>query len=376
MKYLPALASCLAFVALSSCGKGDKSSGGSASSGDSSGSSSGSAATAKPKEAPDVPPKGPATPVEAARTLDLNDMAVMEGFDPKTGPQRSIANLSFRVKGGVKDVYDFYHKQLTSQRWKIDPNAYVADNSASASYSRNTFHVSLTVSPIGDPGVVEVSIHNHGNVDLSKLPRPPVVKTTYEGPVTAMYLTDKPVPDTAAACRDLLLKAGWQPYGEVPNTAYYKQNAIRLTVTVSEAPAEGNKTMISYFGEQMSADIPMLPDAQDVRYSDDVRRLSFESPASKKEVAQQYQQLLAKDGWKSTTDNLVTDDKKGFLVFREPGGGMMDLNLKDAANGCHVDISFTTAKEVAAMEKKWDEQKEAAKKAKEAKAAEAAGQSK
>ena len=134
--------------------------------------------------------------------------------------------------------------------------------------------------------------------------------------------------------------------------------------------------MISYFGELMSADIPMLPDAQDPRYDDHLRRLSFGSSATKKEVAQQYQQLLAKDGWKSTTDNVVTDDKKGFMVFREPGGGMMDLNMKDTPNGCRADISYTSPEEVKAMEKKWDEQKEAAKKAKEAKASEAAGQPK
>jgi hypothetical protein len=355
MKSLIALSLSVVVVSLSSCGKSDSTPGNSSSS------SSASSADQAPV---DVPPKGPATSTEAARTLDLNKVVLMEGTEQKPEPQQTIANLSSRVKGKVKDVYEFYQKQLAAQRWKIDPNAYVAEDSASATFSRNTFHISLTVSPVSDPGIVEVDIHNHGNIDLSKLPRPPVTKTTYEGPITAMYVTDATVPATAEACRALLVNAGWQPYGADPGSSYYKQNAIRLTVTASAAPAEGGKTMISYFAEQMSADIPLLPDGTEVRYSDSQRELSFASPKTKQEVAAQYQELLAKDGWKSTTEKLITDDRKGFMIFREPGGGMLDLEIRDSGSGCDARISFMTYDEYKAMEKKADERRDAAKKAK------------
>ncbi len=89
----------------------------------------------------------------------------------------------------------------------------------------------------------------------------------------------------------------------------------------------------------MSADIPVLPDAQDARYIDDMRRLSFEMAVPKKAVATQYQELLAKDGWKSTTDNLITNEGKGFMIFREPGGGMLSLDIKDRGDGSMVYMS-------------------------------------
>jgi hypothetical protein len=63
-----------------------------------------------------------------------------------------------------------------------------------------------------------------------------------------MYVTEAPVENTKEACRKLLLAEGWVPYGAAGDTQSFKQNAVRLSATVSSAPAQGGKTMISYSG--------------------------------------------------------------------------------------------------------------------------------
>lgn len=296
-------------------------------------------------EPTDVPPKGPATPAEAAKTLDLNKAETVEGVDKDT-LQRTIANLSYKARSTVKDAFEFHRKQLLAQRWKELPNSYVTDQSASAVFARNTFHVSLSVIPDSTPGMVNVMLHNHGNVNLSKLPRPSTQKTVYEGETAAMYVSDAPVPATATECQRLMKQDGWEVYGSAGDTTNYKQNGVMVGVTVSAAPAEGGKTMISFSKDMMSYDIPSFPDAASVQYVDNLRRLSFDTNTEAEAVAGFYKERLAKTGWKANEEKLLSDEDKDFMVFREPSGGLLFLNIGKGYQGKRkVELEGTTMEE-------------------------------
>jgi hypothetical protein len=175
----------------------------------------------------------------------------------------------------VKTAYEFQKKHLTAERWKELPAASVTDQYASGTFTRAGFHVSLMVHPSGEAGKVDVTMHNHGNVELAKLPRPANTKAVYEGPVSAIYTAEAPVAATVEDCEKLLLADGWQAYGREGDMRCYKKNAVLVKAWVSTAPAQENKTSISYFCALLPADAPMKPDAENFRNVDSNNRFEF-----------------------------------------------------------------------------------------------------
>src|SRR5262249_53514111 len=156
------------------------------------------------------------------------------------------------AKGAVKPVFEFHQKQFVAAKWSVLPNSYITDQSASATFARDGYKVSLSVFPGGSKEkepTVNVSITNHGNVDTKKLPVPSGANPFYDSRVSTAYLTEVPVEKTADAVRKLLEDLGWEPYGTAGNSLNFKQNAVMLTATVSSAPAQGGKTVIDYSSE-------------------------------------------------------------------------------------------------------------------------------
>jgi hypothetical protein len=181
----------------------------------------------------DSPPGSPATVVEAARVWNLATFPLMDGAEH---PQyRNVAGLSYNVADTVKNIFEFQSKQLAEQKWKELPGGYVTDQSASTVFTRDGFSLSLMVIPIGMKGIANVTITNHGNVPLDKLPVPSDATPSYAGPVVAMFVTNTPVAQTLETCRKLLLAKGWQPYGTAGDSLFFKQNAVRLTATIASA---------------------------------------------------------------------------------------------------------------------------------------------
>jgi len=222
-------------------------------------------------------PQTPATVQDAAQVLDLSAIPLMDGA--QAPGSRQVANLSYVAPGGVTTAFEFHRKALLAQGWKELPNSSVTDQSASASFGRSGYVLYLSVMPNGPAGNVAIMLQNAGNVKPGQLPIPPDAKPVYVGDSTAMYTTETTAPATADAVRKLLLAQGWVPYGTASDSAFYKQNAILVTATCSVAPAQGGKTMIQYSGQLISADIPALPDAEDLRYADQPPELRFETAA-------------------------------------------------------------------------------------------------
>ena len=289
--------------------------------------------------------KTPATVEQAAKILDLSTVPLMDGAKPPGS--RQVANLFYVATGDVKTGFEFHRKALVGQGWKEQPNSSVTDQSASAMFSRDGFVVSLSVSPHGEPGSVQVMLQNLGNVKPGQLPVPPGAKPVYVGDPTAMYSTEAAVSATADACRNAFLAKGWVPYGKAGDSDFFKQNAILVTATVSSAPAQGGKTMIQYSGQLISADIPAPPDVEDLRYGDQPPELTF-ATTNQDAVVDFYRKTLAAAGWKSTMDKMVDVDEKPTMIFRNPAKDMLTLATTGVLRGkLLVSVRFQSAAEIA-----------------------------
>lgn len=289
------------------------------------------------------PAKNSAT-TSAPQLIDLRTFATYEGAEP---PQQcTLANLSYKTKGEVKPVFEFHRKAFLARGWKETPDTSATEQAASGTFGGAGYRISATVFFGGTPGVVEVTLNNHGNVDLSKLPLPLGATTSYASPITVMSVTEMPVTEASEACRKLLVDAGWEPHGSAGDSHSFKQGTNRITATISSAPAQGGKTMITYLSELMSADLPAPPDADGVQYVDMLRRLTFQTAAEKDAIVAYYKAALAKTGWKPNSEEPYRVDDKDEMIFRN-GDGVILLTLQPAAQGQRrVTVSYTTVTEI------------------------------
>ena len=182
----------------------------------------------------------PATVDEAAKVLDLRTIGLFDGAEEPAN--RTIANLFYQAKTSVEKGFRFHEDALKKAGWKVAADAYVSEQMASGTYEHEGYKLSLSVMPGSDAGMVTITLNNHGNVDTSKLPIPDNSKPFYATPVSRAYLTSTTVEAAAAALKETLTLAGWEPYGDAGDVANYKQNAILLHVRVATAPAQADQT--------------------------------------------------------------------------------------------------------------------------------------
>jgi len=315
--------------------------------------------------------KTPATVEQAARILDLSTFPLMDGAKPLESPQ--MANLFYLATGDAKTAFEFNRKALLAQGWKELQNSSVTEQSASAMFSRNGFVVYLSVIPYEKTGQ-QVKLLNQGNVKPGKLPVPPNAKPVYVGDSSANYVTDDAVPATADACRNVFVAQGWVPYGDAPDTAVFKKNAILATAYISSAPAQGGKTSIQYSTQLISADIPAPQGVEDLRYVDEPPELTF-ATANQDGIVDFYRKTLAAAGWKPTMDKMIDVDGKPTMIFRNPAKEMITLSVPyDYGSGkLGVSVRFQSAVEIAELDRR---RKEAAPKLRAAAEAKAAKEAK
>jgi len=311
--------------------------------------------------------KNPATVEQAAKVLDLSMFPLMDGA--KAAESRHVANLSYVAPGDPKKALEFNRKAFVGQGWKELPNSTISDDSASAMFARDGFVVSLSVIPFEKDGVT-VRLQNLGNVKPGKLPVPPGAKSVYVGDPTAMYTVDTDVPATASAVRNLFIAQGWAPYGNAPDTAVFKQNAILGTAYISSAPAQGGKTMIQYSTQLISSDLPAPQGVDDLRYVDEPPELTF-ATANKDAVVEFYRKALAALGWKSTMDKMIDVDEKPTMIFRNPAKEMITLSMPYNYGGGKLGVSvrYQSAAEIAELDRRIKEEAPKLRAAAEAKAA-------
>lgn len=313
------------------------------------------AETPVPAPAIDEQVRQPATVGEAAKVIDLSVFPLMPGSQGDF--RRVVASLGYEANGDVKSVFEYHRKTLLGMQCKELSEPQIYDQSASGQYSKDGYHVSVSVFPRGEAGKVSVRLQNHSNVNLSKLPVPPGCKFQYAFPGVASFETAASVEETAQAVKQLLLDQGWQVYGSAGDVMTFKKNAVELKARVLAPPAQPGKTVIDYSALQLSADLPAPTDAEHVQYADDLKQLDLHARGKPKDVAAWYQKALAPAGWTATTENPIQNGVESFMIFRNPGKELLNLAMWDlrAEKKVRVTLTHQSAEEVAMWDRKADE---------------------
>lgn len=301
----------------------------------------------------------PPTVDEAASILDLRQLALVPGSEEPGG--RSVARLVYQPTGKPREAFDFHKKQLAEQKWSEAPGGTATDESVSGTFLRDGYVLSLSASSSGgDKPVTMVFAANHGNLSLKTLPKPENSEVLYEFPVSIAYVTPDPVDATAGNVDKALQAAGWEPYGQAGDTRFYRQNAIRLLATIGAAPAQEGKTVVTYFTELLSAELPAPTDAKQLQYSEPPVQLTVDYAGDLAAADGWYRERLGKMGWKPTTENPVKQGFEYFVIYRNEPGEMLEINFREVDDITRLTLRFTTAEEFAAMEKRWEEQQKKA----------------
>lgn len=284
----------------------------------------------------------PATVEQAAAVWNGMTWAVPKGAEP----QRRVAGITYETDGDAKSAFAFQQKQLLDAQWTELPDAYISDQSASGTFRKGAFTLSLMTFSTGKENQVNVALSQHGNVDLSKLPVPQGAKLLYSGPVSIMYVTETAADKAADAVAAGLTKLGWQPYGEAGEQRFYKRNAVRLSAYVSVAPAQMNKTMMTYSAELMSADLPAPRVTNQLQYADTTKQISFDTAETEAEIEKFYRETLAKAGWKPNIDKVTKIGFRNTMFFGNAAKDLLTLEMHNFEGKTRVQLKHQTAAEV------------------------------
>lgn len=288
----------------------------------------------------------PLTAAEAAKRLDLRSLPVPA--DAGESRQRTMASLSYETSGTIDTVYPTLKAELQKRGWKELPEAMVTPAYASATYENKDSRLSVTLSPAGDK--VTVMMNQHGNVALDKLPMPKGVQTLYAGPASLLLTATDSPEKTHEAVAKLLTAKGWQPYGSAGDTRFYRQNAVRLGVTASAAPAQGGKTMIQLESTLMSVELPAPNSAEGLSYADVTTTISFDSAEPLEAIDSFYRKTLASSGWEATTEKPIKVSIYDTVIFRNPAMDLIELRMQTVEDKSRALVIYQTAAQVAEIE--------------------------
>jgi len=300
---------------------------------------------------------GPATLKESREVVNLEGFPLPAGVD--TPKVQTAGQLDFSLKGTATSAYQALQKQLTGNGWKELPGSYLSEQVSTGNFLKQQFTLTVMVMPVGD--TVNVSLVNRGNIDFKTLPVPKGTTTLHEGAGTLLLVTAVPVEKATSEIAEGLLKEGWIAYGEAGPQRFYKQNAVRLGVMVSAAPAQGGKTAITFSSELLSADLPAPPDAMGIHYVESNRTLRFTTTQPDRELQSFYRTELAKQGWEATTEQPIKVGFNFITIFRNPAKELLELETR-GADPLQVGLKQLSAAQVEEQDRKG---RAAAEKAKE-----------
>jgi hypothetical protein len=278
----------------------------------------------------------PASVADAKKVLDLTKFPRLSTAEPSE--QVHLASLYYMANDNVEPAFKFQEDGLTKAGWKLVGDRMVTAGYATGTFSKSGYLLSVTILPSGKQ--VSVTIVQHGNIELSELPLPAGTKSLYAGPASQIWVTETPLEETIDAMTKSLEAKGWMPYGDAKPIYYFRQNAIRLTVMVGTAPAQGNKTTIQVQSELLSAELEAPPGAKGLQYHDSTTTLSFETPDSLGDVESYYRTKLAETGWEATTSQPFKVDIYDNLIFRNPAKDLIELSMLKVDQGAKVTVKI------------------------------------
>lgn len=196
-------------------------------------------------------------------------------------------------------------------------------------------------------GSVPMRAENSG-LDLTKIPVPPGARRIHADAYSAIYSIDAPADSMREASAKLLAAQGWEPYGSAGLTRYYKRGTTRLLTTIQPEAGKPDRTMITFSGEAMSADIPLPPGTEEVQYTDSAKRLGFLTALSPEGVTEFYRKALAPTGWFTKMPKPEKTDFQYEFIFRSPADEMILINMTPTSGKLRTMVTYSTAEEVAA----------------------------
>lgn len=194
-------------------------------------------------------------------------------------------------------------------------------------------------------------------LDTSTLARVVGATETYASPATTIFTSSDTVPATAAAAAKLLAADGWLVYedpfssrAEIPNQRQMtlKKGRQGLSVLVTLAPAQGNRTSVSYTANPIADDLPFPADATEIRYAPDRPHLALVTATPLDASLAFFRDEMAARGWvgwsrkdnrKATAgeDTSEPNPKGKFAFFVREGegrlGGPLMLQLQSRDDG-------------------------------------------
>jgi hypothetical protein len=300
-------------------------------------------------------PDGPTTTYEAAKFLDLESFPLAPGAEESVN--RCLAQQTYRTTAPTDEAFKFLRAELAKRGWKELSGGYLSKESMSAPFTRAGFTVDASASELSE-GQTMVSIFNRGNVPLSKLPVPDGCTKDYEFPSSVMYTAPGAVEETAKQVAELLQADGWSPYGGAGDSKYFKKNAIQASANVMAAPAKQGKTVIQWSTVLLSADLPAPADAKDIRFSQPPVQLMVDFKGNPAAADAWYREAMMKLGWTPTTDHPVSESEvESWVIYRNKPGEMAEIKFRKVDDFTRLTIEFTSAQEMVAMEKRWEEEK-------------------
>lgn len=288
----------------------------------------------------------PASPQQAAALIDLSSFEPIRPVETDRKLQASIASQSYIASGSVTSLAKELQERLTRDGWRVLEGGMITEAYASLTLHKAGFTLSLSVTASGKPNEAHVVLSNHGNVDFKRLPLPGDLQPQYQTPVMTMLKSSSSVADTAAKIAQSLTAAGWHPYGAPAGSLHFKQNGVRLLVSIMAAPAQDGATIVQIMSEQMSADLPIPDGAEGIQYSDSTRQVTFDQAAPMATVFASLTTLLAREGWKPTTASPIKIDFREHLIFRNEAGEMIDVACHSVEEKTRCRMEFRSASEV------------------------------
>ena len=110
--------------------------------------------------------------------------------------------------------------------------------------------------------------------------------------------------------------------------------------------------MISYSSILLPGDLPVPPNADDVRYSETRQEVTFATHSEKEEIVAFYARKLAGSNWKQNDERLLRVDDYDQMVFRSPAGEAIFLKIKLARQGKrNVSLSYLSVEDIEDLKK-------------------------
>lgn len=299
----------------------------------------------------------PATLREAAAVIDLRQFELPADAEPSA--TRHLASTLYYSQSLPDVAYAYVRDRLRAAHWDELPGSYAEKQFASGMFEREGFHLSVSATQITDEtkSKTMVSITNQGNLAIRDLTPPAGFDQLFGGEFSAIYLTDADRPTALTAYQKMLTQAGWTPFGSAGEQLFFKQNALRLSVYITTAPAQQNKTSVTLSCELMSVDFPAPPAAEQIEYAESTTTLSFVTRQSPADVFDFYRQHLAEGQWKATTEQPMAERLGETLLFRNPQEDLLTLQIQDAGETRRGTLKHQSAAELADLERLLQEER-------------------